>query len=212
MSSLGGSQRDGGNSIGPRGCPGAGNVNRWAIYPAVQNVDFEGNKIVNADIDLCGETIQDITMIDSILNRDNHLITDAYIPGTGCVCSGERTICRSTKPNPGVGQESRISAILGSLDGGELYDTRWDLASTFDGDFEVRHLTDSVLSTYTPIRLGNTPNDNLNINTSKLILSQDLSVNRHVVMGDTLTVNGDVVFAGGMLILQSNTEMIVWDH
>jgi len=93
-----------------------------------------------------------------------------------------------------------------------LYDTRWDLASTFDGDFEVRHLTDSVLSTYTPIRLGNTPNDNLNINTSKLILSQDLSVNRHVVMGDTLTVNGDVVFAVGMLILQSNTEMIVWDH
>ena len=196
MSSLGGSQRDGGNSIDP-GVPGAGNVNRWAIYPAVQNVDFEGNKIVNADIDLCGETIQDITMIDSILTGTTTLSPTHTFPGRGVFVAGSVPSVVAQNPNPGVGQESRISAILGSLDGGSLYDTRWDLASTFDGDFEVRHVTDSPTSNYTAIRVGNTLNDNLNINTSKLILSQDLSVNRHVVLGDTLTVNGDVVFAGG---------------
>jgi hypothetical protein len=159
-------------------------------------VDFEGNKIVNADIDLCNETIQDITMIDSTLTGTTTLSPTHTFPGRGVFVAGSVPSVVAQNPLSQAGQEARISTVLGSLDGTGLYNSRWDLAGTFNGDFEVRHLTDSPTSTYTPIRLGNTLNDDINISTSKLILSQDLSVNDDVFIGDTLTVNGDVVFAG----------------
>jgi len=113
MSSLGGSQRDGGNSIDP-GVPGAGNVNRWAIYPAVQNVDFEGNKIVNADIDLCNETIQDITMIDSILTGTTTLSPTHTFPGRGVFVAGSVPSVVAQNPIQGLdkSQESVLFWVL----------------------------------------------------------------------------------------------------
>jgi len=79
MSSLGGTTYSG-NSVNP-GVPGAGNVDRWATYTAIQDIDGGGFTLKNTNIDLCNDAIENVSILDSTLTGTTTLASGHQFTG-----------------------------------------------------------------------------------------------------------------------------------